>query len=102
VQVPSGPAYRVLTDDARSVAHLDIIFADGTSEAQMRALLDDIDATIVAGPTQLGRYSVRLAALEPSDAEIEALVRRLLGDRRVRFAGRAFLPPQATEPEPQR
>jgi hypothetical protein len=88
------PAYSTLTqpqplDDG---TQLDIVFAPGTTQAAMHEVLGDIDATIVAGPSGVGRYTVRLAS-PPSDAELDDIIGRLLADSRVRFAGRAFTAP---------
>lgn len=79
--------FSTLTDPgAADGARVDIVFVDGLAEAEIRALLTEIDASIVAGPTELGRYTVRV----PVGAEVESVVRRLLDDARVRFAGRSF------------
>jgi hypothetical protein len=96
----SAPAYVTLTEDAgRTGTYIDVIFSDGITEAQMRALLEEIGGTIVGGPSGLGRYTLRLDAEPLSDATVEALVRRLArDDERVRFAGRSFIAPRAPEP----
>lgn len=69
---------------------LDLIFATSISENDLRALLTGIEGTIVGGPSELGRYTVRLAGGERSETEIAALVERLGRDPRVRFAGRSL------------
>jgi hypothetical protein len=69
---------------------LDIVFAEATTAAEIQALLDDIGGTIVAGPTPLGRYSVRLTGPAPDDARLAELLASLNKDRRVRFAGPAL------------
>ena len=89
-----APPYSTLTapqevDNAR----LDIVFAPGTTQEAMHDVLGDIGATIVAGPSDVGRYTVRLEST-PTDAELDALVGRLLADPRVRFAGRAYMAPR--------
>lgn len=89
-----GGEYRTLADAPARDALVDVIFADGVRESEMRALLEEIDADIVAGPSgSLGRYTLELAA--PSDAprDVDAVVRRLLADERVRFAGRTYSAP---------
>jgi hypothetical protein len=60
-------------------------FAEGTSEAELRALLSDIGGEIVAGPSALGLYTV---VVPGAPAEANALVERLHDDPRVRYAGR--------------
>jgi hypothetical protein len=90
--VSEDPDYRSLSTDAESgVVHLDIIFADGTTEEQMRGLLADMEGTIVGGPSALGRYRVRLEPSGPGESQVDDLVRSLLIDERVRFAGQSFM-----------
>jgi hypothetical protein len=69
---------------------LDIVFVDETTAAQMQELLDDIDGEIVAGPSELGRYSVRVAGKQPSRESLGDLLGFLAADPRVRFAGPAL------------
>lgn len=92
-----APSYSVLADAPADSAQIDIVFEDAVTEQQMRALLAEIDGTIVAGPSRLGRYTVRLESGHTGDDEMDALIRRLLQDSRVRFAGRAFSPVVAPE-----
>ncbi|HEX6995115.1 MAG TPA: zf-HC2 domain-containing protein [Gammaproteobacteria bacterium] len=90
-----GATYRTLSDAAGSGELIDVIFADGVREAEMRALLDELDAEIVAGPSRnLGRYTLRL----PASADAGTVVRRLLDDPRIRFAGQTFATPAAAAP----
>jgi hypothetical protein len=42
--------------------HLQVVFADDTTEREMRTLLGSIRATIVAGPSPMAVYTVALAA----------------------------------------
>lgn len=73
-------------------AHVDVIFAADVREAALRALLEEIDGEIVAGPSEnLGRYTVRVPV--ETDAALDRLVQHLLDDQRVRFAAPAFAPP---------
>jgi hypothetical protein len=94
--VEDNARYTTLSNDAPvEGAALDIVFASSTTEDAMRSLLNDIDATIVGGPTELGRYTVRLerrnAGDAQVDADVDALLERLARDPRVRFASRALL-----------
>jgi hypothetical protein len=83
-----GNDYSTLANaPAVDVALLDIVFADDTTAAEIQSLLDDIDGEIVAGPSELGRYSVRVASDEPNR---EQLLGALAADPRVRFAGPAL------------
>jgi hypothetical protein len=72
---------------------IDIVFAEDTTAAQMQALLDDIGGEIVAGPSELGRYSVRLPVSRADDARFGELLDVLAADARVRFAGRSLIEP---------
>jgi hypothetical protein len=89
--------YRTLATPATTAAPLlDVVFAEDTTAAEMRALLDGIGGEIVAGPTELGRYSVRVpASAAADDARFAELLESLAADSRVRFAGRSL-----TEPPP--
>jgi hypothetical protein len=60
----------------------------------MQTLLDGIDGEIVAGPSELGRYSVRVANDEMAGPELTELLRALTADPHVRFVGRAFAEPR--------
>jgi hypothetical protein len=71
-------------------AAIDVIFAQTISAADIEQLLVEIDGRIASGPTDLGRYTVRLADAGAGDAELDALLARLRGDPRVRFAGRSL------------
>lgn len=88
----TAPDYRSLSiDTGRDGIHLDIVFADGTTEEQMRGLLEELEGTIVSGPSTLGRYTVRLERSGLDDSEVDDVVRSLLVDERVRFAGQSFM-----------
>jgi hypothetical protein len=78
------------TTPATSETLLDVVFADTTTAAELQALLDEIGGEIVAGPTALGRYSVRVAGGHANDAQLRDLLARLGTDPRVKFAGRAL------------
>ena len=69
---------------------LDLVFADATTAAEIQTLLDEIGGEIVAGPSALGRYSVRLTTPPVDDARFGELLAKLAADRRVRLAARSF------------
>jgi len=71
-------------------AQIDLIFNQQTAVADIQALLQTVDGEIVAGPSEVGRYSVRIHGGSATDAEVTALVDKLERDPRVRFAGRTF------------
>lgn len=87
-----APAYSTLTQQPAREAELDIVFSPGTTQEAMHEVLADIGATIVDGPSAVGRYTVRLES-GAGDAELDDAIMRLLGDPRVRFAGRAYISP---------
>jgi hypothetical protein len=72
---------------------LDVVFAEDTTAAEIQALLDDIGGEIVAGPSDLGRYSVRVAAGRADATRFRKLLDVLAADPRVRFAGRSLIEP---------
>ena len=82
--------YSTLATPTSDAALIDIVFADQTTAAEMQALLDSIGGEIVAGPTSLGRYSVRVAGAQGDDPALGKLLSNLHGDPRVRFAGRTL------------
>ena len=93
---PGGAEYSTLaTTPASDAALLDIVFAEGTTTAEMQELLNDIDAEIVAGPSRLGRYNVRLGDGQGTSANVADVLAALAKDPRVRFAAPSF-----TEPPP--
>jgi hypothetical protein len=87
-----GGVYRTLASPPAGGAALDVIFAQSVTAAEMQALLDAIDGEIAAGPTDLGRYTVRLDDGDGS-ARLETALAVLRADARVRFAGPALTGP---------
>ena len=67
-----------------------MIFNQQTAVADMQAVLKTVDGQIVAGPSDLGRYGVRIHGGTAKDPEVAAVIEQLERDPRVRFAGRAF------------
>jgi hypothetical protein len=91
---PDGGGYTTLaTPPAAAAPLLDVVFAENTTAAQMQALLDDIGGEIVAGPSELGRYSVRVATGGDDAARVREVLDALAADSRVRFAGRSLIEP---------
>lgn len=87
----AGPgSFTTLTQPAADTGALvDVVFAPDVSEVQLRALLQELGLTIVAGPSALGRYTLRDEAAAPRDTD--PLIARLRDDPRVRFAGPTFI-----------
>jgi anti-sigma factor RsiW len=86
-----GDKYSTLATQRAPAGDIDIVFVQSITAADMRAVLDEIGAKIAAGPSDIGRYTVRLQHAT-DDAAIAALLERLHDDPRVRFAGRALAP----------
>ena len=76
---------------------IDLIFATWVSESDMRALLSDINATIVGGPSDIGRYTVSIGGNVATEADVSALLERLANDRRIRFAGRTMITEEGSQ-----
>lgn len=90
-RLDAGNYSTLATAPAAGETVLDIVFADQTTAAEIQALLDEIGGEIVAGPTPLGRYSVRVTTPAAEDgARLGELLDTLAADRRVRFAGRSL------------
>jgi hypothetical protein len=89
--VPDQTGYETLaTKPGAEAPQIDLIFNQQTPVADIQALLQTVDGEIVAGPSELGRYSVRIRDGHATDTEVTALIEKLAHDPRVRFAGRAF------------
>jgi len=89
----TGSFVTVTEPAANAGVLVDMILAPDVSEMQMRALLQELDLTIVAGPSELGRYTLRVTDAAPLGRD--ALIARLRDDPRVRFAGPSFMPGQS-------
>ena len=88
--------YGTLATEAAGEAKLiDVVFAQQTTAAEMATLLAEVDGEIVAGPSAVGRYSVRIASGRANDAQLSRIVDRLAADARVRFVAPSLaeLPP---------
>jgi anti-sigma factor RsiW len=82
--------FTTLTETAESSSLLvDIVFAESVTGAEQRALLDELGATVAAGPSEVGRLTIRLSADAPQ-RDRDAVIATLQNDPRVRFAARNF------------
>jgi hypothetical protein len=96
--VDRTPQFTTLGEEAAiDEPRIDLIFAAWVSESDMRALLSDINATIVGGPSDIGRYTVRIGGNALSEADVAALLERLASDRRIRFAGRTMISEESSQ-----
>ncbi len=78
------PGLRLLGADAPS-EHLQLSFSLQATESEIQALLRDVGAEIVAGPSSAGLYRLRLRKPEPTREEIEAAIHRLRADSAVSY-----------------
>jgi hypothetical protein len=89
--VPNQTGYETLgTQSSTQRAQIDLIFEQKAAVADIQALLKTVDGEIVAGPSEIGRYGVRIHGGSAKDSEVAAAIEQLERDPRVRFAGRAF------------
>jgi hypothetical protein len=95
--VDRTPQFTTLGEESAIEPRIDLIFATWVSESDMRALLSDINATIVGGPSDIGRYTVRIGGDALSEADVAALLQRLSNDRRIRFAGRTMISEESSQ-----
>jgi len=83
---PDSLPFSTLSQGEAGVSsQVDLIFVTGVTETEMRELLREIGGTIIAGPSAMGRYTIRVNA-----GERDGIIAELKEDDRVRFAGRSF------------
>ena len=88
---PGRPAvYETLSNPERVTpsdrARLHIVFAEDATEAQMRALLQQMKAVIVSGPSPTGIYTVELPFAASDRRQLDDAVARAKANPEVRFA----------------
>jgi hypothetical protein len=89
--VRDGNTYETLaTPETHARGDVDVVFVHSITAAEIQALLAQIDGSIAGGPTDAGRYTIRLDDESVTDAQLDALVARLAADPRIRFAGRTL------------
>ena len=87
----SDNAYETLaTDETHAAGDVDVVFVHSVTAAEMQALLAEIDGSIAGGPSEAGRYTIRLDDAKVTDARLDELVARLAADPRILFAGRTL------------
>ena len=87
--------FRLLSDRSAAApieSHVDsvllrVVFDEATSESELRELLLDIGGEVVAGPTPVGAYTLRVDAPsnEVGASDRDAVLNDLRADARVRF-----------------
>jgi hypothetical protein len=92
-------AFATLTSTpAGDVTRIDVIFVEPQSAAELSEFVGEFDATLLGGPSQVGRYTF---GVEPaSDLELLDLIEGLNADPRVRFAARSYAVNAAAGEEP--
>lgn len=89
---PAPPPYSTLATPAAGAALLDVVFTLETTTGDVRALLERIGGEIVGGPSDVGRYRVRVnddGAAGPAD-DVERAIAQLEADSHVRLVARAL------------
>lgn len=80
------------TGNGSSEPRIDIVFDGSPSQSEIEAFFDEFGGELIAGPTEIGRYTVALPA--ESGVDLPELIERLGTDARVRFVGRSFIDPE--------
>jgi hypothetical protein len=86
--------------ESRPPTLIDIVFGESVTEAEIREIIRGIDGQLVAGPSELGRYTVSVATY--SGDETKSAIESLSGDPRIQFVGRNFIAPDSAEAENER
>jgi anti-sigma factor RsiW len=86
----TGGYSTLATQTATNGTQLDLVFTQSITASDMQVLLDEIDGSITSGPTDAGRYTVRVANGNASEEEIARILARLMRDPRLRFAARSL------------
>jgi len=72
-------------------AHFDVIFTQETTAAEIQVLLDAIGGEIVAGPSAVGRYGVRVTSQGTAPRDLAHTLDRLTHDPHVRLATPSYI-----------
>jgi anti-sigma factor RsiW len=95
-----APAQFATLSDAVAVPgnRIDILFADGVAAGRIEALIEGFGGRRLDGPSELGRYTVVVPNLAPS--ELDELLAELAVNPEIAFAGRNFIAPAAEDVAP--
>lgn len=88
------------SDESPPAALIDIVFGESVTEAEIREIIRGIDGQLVAGPSELGRYTVAVGPDSGGDAQ--SAIETLSDDPRIQFVGRNFITPDSAEMESER
>jgi hypothetical protein len=87
---PGEPRYATVADQGTTTdLRIDVVFAADVSEQQMRDMLAGLGATIVAGPSEIGRYTLELGR-DAGGGDLDSVLAELRRDPRVRLAARTY------------
>lgn len=90
-QVTGIGEFETLAEPAAAASRtVDVLFTPELLETELRSLLQANGAVIVNGPTELGRYTIRIDQV-PDGVELDAVIERLRNNPRVRFVGPTFI-----------
>jgi anti-sigma factor RsiW len=82
--------YRILSSSSEQTAQqrvqIHVVFADDITEKEIRALLTEVQGTIVAGPSPLGVYTVAVAISGDARAPADMALQTLRAHSKVRLA----------------
>jgi ethanolamine utilization protein EutQ (cupin superfamily) len=90
-QMLGAGEFETLSEPATAASRtVDVIFTPELPETEMRSLLQAIGAVIVSGPTELGRYTIRIDQTA-ANLDVDTIIEQLRDDSRVRFVGSSFI-----------
>lgn len=89
---PAGEFETLSAPVATSAIRLDVVFESGIMESELRDLVRSVGASVVDGPSDVGRYTIQLDGSAAVGADVQAIVSTLRDDRRVRFVARSSAP----------
>jgi len=78
---------------------IDVVFADSIPEREIREIVRAVDGQLVAGPSEIGRYTLSVPSERGGVAEV---IRTLSADPRIEFVGQSFMPAPVGDPEESR
>jgi hypothetical protein len=92
-EVLNAPRFATLTshESLAAGAVIRVVFAAETSVGELAILLRNVDARILAGPSDAGVYTLGLSAGSPDAARLAAALATLRADSRVLFAESAAM-----------
>jgi hypothetical protein len=88
--VPGARQYRTLTSDSPATPleqpQLRVVFADSMTERELRALLKNIQGTIIHGPSPVGVYTIAVPRSDTMTERLSSVLATLRAHPQVRLA----------------